>query len=72
MVVCYKCHSIYDYSECVEGRGTTKHSRKCIDQEHKNSSRKYEQLLLKTVEFQEEKHCCVLLKYTAIEVLLTP
>ena len=51
MVVCCKCHSIYDYSECVEGRGSTKHSRKCSNREHKNSSRKCEQLLLKTVEF---------------------
>ena len=51
MLVCCRCHSIYDYSECVEGCGSNKHSRKCINREHKNLSRKCEQLLLKTVEF---------------------
>ena len=50
LVVCLKCHSVYDFSECVEICGLIKHSRKCNNREHKNSSKKCEQVLLKTVE----------------------
>ena len=50
LVVCYKCHSIYNFSECVERCGVSTRSRKCSSREHKNSSRKCDHVLLKTVE----------------------
>ena len=50
IVVCSKCHSTYDFSECVERNGTNKISRKCWNRQQIAYSHPCNQVLLQTVE----------------------
>lgn len=49
-VVCAKSTSIYEQSECMEIVGSTLKSRKCTYRAHRSSTKKCDNLLLKTVE----------------------
>lgn len=49
-VVCHRCNSIYNFSECIERVGSQTHSRKCNSPRYPNDRRKCETLLLKNVQ----------------------
>lgn len=54
MVVCSKCYSVYDRSECVENIGSLSKSRTCVHRLHKNSPM-CNKVLLKTIQLSSGK-----------------